>query len=412
MKVAVVTFGCRTNHSESDVIQKSLEETGVTIVNLKDNPDYCIVNTCSVTHKGDIDSRQMIGRAARAGAKVIVTGCYTQLNMKAAQSLPGVVGLVDIDRKYDIIRMIAGEDAEPRHHVSGRSRPYVKVQDGCNFNCSYCTVCIARGRSRSVPDTLVIERVAALSDSGYKEVVLTGINLGLYGKDLPQRETIAGLLRKLLSGTSIRRIRLSSLDISEVDDELIDVISDPRICRNLHIPLQSGSNKVLGLMRRRYRMEYISSRFRVITNRLGDIAIGTDLIVGFPGEGSSEFQDTVDLVRAWPFAYLHVFPYSPRPNTDSFVLAGVTSAHEVRRRADTLLQMGGEKKADYMSSQIGKVLEIIMEKGLHDGMNVGTSSNYLKISVPQGGHRPGSVAVVRVAGIRNGRLEGVVIKDP
>ncbi|MDA8083661.1 MAG: tRNA (N(6)-L-threonylcarbamoyladenosine(37)-C(2))-methylthiotransferase MtaB [Nitrospiraceae bacterium] len=412
MKVAVVTLGCRANHSESDVIQESLEEAGVTIVSLKDKPDYCIVNTCSVTHKGDIDSRQMIGRAARAGAKVIVTGCYTQLNRKAAESLPGVVSLVDIGRKYDIIRMIAGADAEPCHHVSGRSRPYVKVQDGCDFNCSYCTVCIARGRSRSLPDTLIIERVAALSDSGYKEVVLTGINLGLYGRDLPQRDSIAGLIRKLLSGTSIRRIRLSSLDICGIDDELIDVISDPRICRNLHIPLQSGSNKVLGLMRRRYRMELVSSRFRAITSRFSDIAIGTDLIVGFPGEGSSEFQDTVDLIRAWPFAYLHVFPYSPRPNTDAFVLAGAACSSEVRRRADTLLELGREKKADYMTSQIGKILEIIMEKGLRDGMSVGTSSNYLKISVPQGGHRPGSVAVVRVAGIRSGRLEGVVIKDP
>ncbi|MGC2064014.1 MAG: tRNA (N(6)-L-threonylcarbamoyladenosine(37)-C(2))-methylthiotransferase MtaB [Thermodesulfovibrionales bacterium] len=411
MKVSLITLGCRVNQSESDIIKESLDVSGITIVNLNDNPDYCIVNTCTVTQKSDYNSRQSIRKASRTGAKVIVTGCYSQLHEQEVAGLPGVFKLIDIKDKHDIIGLITHTESKVSFAASSRSRPFLKIQDGCNFNCSYCTVPIARGTSRSVSADLLVERVRAITGKGFSEIVLTGIHLGTYGKDLPAQESLTGLIKKLLSETTIHRIRLSSLEINEIDDELLELMKDRRICRNLHIPLQSASDKILKLMRRGYNSGYFRNRIEKIAGRIGDIGLGTDIIVGFPGESDCDFDDTRRTIENLPFTYLHVFPYSPRPNTDAAKMTGRPAGNKVRERTGMLRWLGNEKKRQYMKDHIGKNLEIIIEEGLSHGSAVGTSSNYLKISVPAHDQCRGSVEIAQPTGIKNGMLEALLIKD-
>ncbi|MBA4374392.1 MAG: tRNA (N(6)-L-threonylcarbamoyladenosine(37)-C(2))-methylthiotransferase MtaB [Thermodesulfovibrio sp.] len=413
MKVAFVTLGCRANQSESDIIKESLELSGVTTVTLNDSPDFCIVNTCTVTRKSDYTSRQLIRKAAKQGAKVIVTGCYSQLNEQEVAGLPGVVKIVDIKNKYDIVGLIThNTDSKLVFATSSRSRPFLKIQDGCNFSCSYCTVPLARGKSRSEPLELLIERAAAIVEKGFSEIVLTGIHLGTYGKDLPDQASISGLLRTLLLQTSIHRIRLSSLEVNEINDELLEVVEDKRLCENLHIPLQSGSDAVLRLMRRGYNAGQFRKKIEAVAERLGRIGLGTDIIVGFPGESDRDFEETYQMLEDLPFTYMHVFPYSPRLNTDAAQMTGLPTFQKVQERIDRLKWLENAKKTTFMKEQIGKSLEIIMEEGEVHGMVVGTSSNYLKVAVPLYEQHRGSVEIAHLVGIRNNMLEGHLVKVP
>ncbi len=411
MKVSILTLGCRVNQSESSVIEESLKDNGVTIVDLNDNPDYCIVNTCTVTRKSDYNSRQIIRKAARKGAKVIVTGCYSQLHEQEVTALPAVFRRIDINNKFDIISLLTEVETKTSFSVSGRARPYLKVQDGCNFSCSYCTVPLARGKSRSVPEDLLVERVNSIVKKGFSEIVLTGVHLGTYGQDFPSPISIAGLVKTLLSQTSIHRIRLSSLEINEISDELLELLKEQRLCRNLHIPLQSGSEKILRLMRRGYTPSYFMKKIEAIAAKLGEIGLGTDVIVGFPGEGPDEFKDTRALIETLPFTYLHVFPYSPRPNTDALVMPSRPQGSVVRKRTELLRELGNEKKTMYMMKYIGSNLEIIIDEGSCGDSVFGTSSNYLKISVPAYPHQRGSIEIAQPLGIRKDHLEGVLVKD-
>jgi len=410
MKVAVITLGCRVNQAESDVIEGTLKDKGVTIVGLGDKPEFCIVNTCAVTGKSDYNSRQVIRRAARNGAKVIVTGCYSQLNTKEAGELPGVIKIIDISRKTDIIGLLSDSAENISYNSSVKSRPFLKVQDGCNFNCSYCAVPLARGSSRSIPADLLTDRVKSMVARGFKEIVLTGVHLGTYGHDLPESSGITGLLKELLLKTGIHRIRLSSLEIGEISDELLELLKDPRICRHLHLPLQSGSDRILGLMRRRYRSAFFEQRLELISARLGDIGLGTDIIVGFPGEGREEFLETLSMLQRLPLTYMHIFPYSPRPGTDAASMSGRPRGAEVRERTERLHILGREKKLSYMKKQIGIEQEIIFEDGLTDGKVSGTSSNYVKIQVAGECRSRGSLGIVRPTHIDNDVLAGDVIK--
>jgi threonylcarbamoyladenosine tRNA methylthiotransferase MtaB len=411
MKVSILTLGCRVNQSESSVIEESLKQNGVNIVDLNDNPDYCIVNTCTVTRKSDYNSRQIIRKAARKGAKVIVTGCYSQLHVQEVAALPAVFRRIDINNKFDIIALITEEQTKPSFGVTGRARPYLKVQDGCNFSCSYCTVPLARGKSRSVPVNLLVERANSIVEKGFSEIVLTGVHLGTYGQDLPSSVSIAGLVKTLLSQTSIHRIRLSSLEINEVSDELLELLKEKRLCRNLHVPLQSGSDKILRLMRRGYTPSYFMKKIEAIASKLGDIGLGTDVIVGFPGEGADEFNETRALIDTLPFTYLHVFPYSPRPDTDASVMPGRPQNSVVRERTELLRELGNAKKTMYMTKHIGRNLEIIIDEGACGDSVFGTSSNYLKISVPAYPHQRGSIDIAQPLGLKKDHLEGVLVKD-
>lgn len=409
MKVSFLTLGCRVNQSESSIIEGTLKENGVMIVSLKEQPDFCIVNTCAVTSKGDYNSRQLIRRAARSGAKVIVTGCYAHLRSEDVKSMPGVLEVVDNSRKLDIVKMVAARDVDLSYGIHSRSRPYLKIQDGCNFRCSYCTVPLARGKSRSVAEDEVIKRIDIIESSGYKEIVLTGIHLGTYGKDFPIKSDIKRLLRRILLETRIKRIRLSSLEINEVDDELTEVLCEDRMCKHLHLPLQSGSDRILKLMRRGYDASYFRRKVEVVAKRINNISLGSDVIVGFPGEHADDFEETVDVLQSLPLSYIHVFPFSARSGTDASKMKGSVNNATVKERLKRLGVINLQKRRAYRERQIGLPIDIILEDTLADGTYIGTSGNYLKVRASVSAHGKGSIVYVRPVRLSEGLLDADVI---
>lgn len=407
MKVSLLTLGCRVNQSETAVLEGTLRKSGVDVVTLEEKPDYCIVNTCTVTAKSDYNSRQLIRRAARTGAGVIVTGCYAQMRPGAVKQIDGVLHVIENCRKHEIPRLITGNEVEPDYSFQTRSRPHLKIQDGCNFSCSYCLVPLARGKSRSISPDEVVARAARIESAGYKELVLTGIHLGTYGHDLPSRMTLSRMIRMLLDETGIHRIRLSSLEINELDAELLELLTEPRLCKHLHLPLQSGSPKVLSAMRRSYQPSDYLKKCEAISKRAENISIGTDIIIGFPAEDDHDFDDTYNLVKSLPLSYLHVFPFSPRPGTDAYIMAPRTSVK--RDRLERMRLLDREKRLSYMTSQFGRTLEIIVEEHISEKHIAGTSSNYLKITAHSVEHSPGSLVNIRPEAVERGSLWGIVI---
>jgi len=409
MKVSVLTLGCRVNQSESSVIEGTLKENGVTIVDLKEKPDICVVNTCTVTAKSDYNSRQLIRKAANAGAKVIVTGCYSHLKNDEVRSIPGVVELVDNTRKYEIVNIITGKENDLVFSYFSRSRPHLKVQDGCNFRCSYCSVPLARGKSKSVPLAEILKRVKTIETAGYNEVVLTGVHLGSYGKDLGGKLSLKLLLKFILKSSSIRRIRLSSLEINEVDDELIELLQDIRLCSHIHLPLQSGSDKILQLMKRQYTLSEFSAKTHMILSKVANISIGSDIIVGFPGEGDEEFMNTYNFLNSFPFSYLHIFPFSARPATEAGKMMNRVQNKTIKNRLNILIDLNREKKRSYLQKQLHSVLDVVIEEKNKDGYALGTSGNYIKVSMPFGNAMKGSIVFARALRASDNILDGVII---
>lgn len=412
MKVSVLTLGCKVNQSESTIIEGNLKRFGCSIVNLSEHPDYCIVNTCTVTAKSDYQSRQLIRRAAKAGAKVIVTGCYSQLMPDYIKNIKGVVNIIDNKNKLSIINMLTNNIASITFSYSSRSRPYLKVQDGCNFSCTYCIIPMARGRSSSLNVSEVLRQASEFEAAGYNEIVLTGIHLGYYGYDLKPKSKLSELLKTILKKTKICRIRLSSIEIKEVDNELIELLQEQRVCKHIHLPLQSGDNTILRLMNRMYTSKGYISTVENILKKVPDIAIGTDVIVGFPGEGDKEFLNTKKLLDSIPIAYMHIFPFSSRSNTLASKM-GMQNAPSVKReRFSELKALNIKKKMAYMSLQMNKTLDIIIEEHLTDNTSIGTSSNYLKVKMPSNRYPKGDCVYVRVSGIEENIVKGDLIEKP
>lgn len=412
MKFSVYTLGCKVNQSESDIIETSLKRAGWSFTDLSQNPDYSIINTCAVTAKSDYQSRQLIRRSLRAGSKVIVTGCYSQLYPEEVISIDEKIKIVENRDKLKIVNMLMkNEDILITNTSNKRSRPYLKVQDGCNFFCSYCVVPFARGRSKSISISEVIKRAEEIEDTGYNEIVLTGIHLGSYGNDLYPKTNLSKLIKKLLKHTKVPRIRLSSLEISEIDDELIEVIEDDRICKHLHLPLQSGDDYILKLMKRNYSTRDYRITIENINKKIPDIAIGTDIIVGFPGEGQREFLNTKKFIESLPITYIHIFPFSNRPHTLASKMPGHISNSLKKLRISELKVLNNEKKIAFMKSQIGKDLDIIIEENNNSKIVMGTSTNYLKIRAILDKHTLGSLVRVRVSRIEDNILVGIPINN-
>jgi threonylcarbamoyladenosine tRNA methylthiotransferase MtaB len=409
MNVSILTLGCKVNQAESAFIEGNLRNLGFSIVALSENPDYCIINTCSVTAKSDYQSRQLIRRAVKVGAKVIVTGCYAQLNSDEIRKIEGISSIVLNDKKYSIINTLSNTISSNTIYLSSRSRPFVKVQDGCNFACSYCLVPKARGKSRSVKASEIIEQVLSYESNGYHEIVLTGIHLGSYGHDLNPHIKLSDLIKTLLIETKISRIRISSVELNEIDEEIIELLQENRICKHLHIPLQSGDDTILKRMNRMYSsLDYsrVISRFAA---KVSDIALGTDIIVGFPGEGTQEFLNTKRLIETLPFTYLHIFPFSPRKNTLAFQMPDHISPAVKKERSRELNTLNINKKNAYISSQLGKILDIIIEGPINDSLSAGTSGNYLKVVVPLCNNPKNSLVPVRLTGVEKDSLKGLPI---
>jgi threonylcarbamoyladenosine tRNA methylthiotransferase MtaB len=421
MKVAIQTLGCKVNQSESSSIEGTLINRGCEIVKHSDNPDIFIVNTCSVTAKSDYQSRQIIRRAVKTGARVVATGCYAQLRPEELTRIKGldlIIGNSNKDHLYDYLSDLTVNTDSPLVNIkqpvsnllfqpyhSSRARAFLKIQDGCNFSCTYCTVPRARGMSRSLLPDDVMKSVDRIVEDGYREIVLTGIHIGAYGLDLNPACSLLSLVKKITSMHSSIRVRISSIEPQEIDVEFLHLMQSGSVCSHLHIPLQSGSEKILKMMGRRYSVRSYEQLINSIVEIYPHISLGTDIIVGFPGEGVKEFNETVSIIKQLPFTYLHVFPYSPRPDTEAAVFDHQIRDEVKKSRVDSLIEIGKKRKSDYIARQTGKILDVIVEqKHRSTGFYKTISDNYLPVFVSSSELRPRDRIKVRVTTLTDGRL--------
>ncbi len=403
-KIAVTTLGCKVNQYESAGIIEKLARRGFINVPFSDSADIYIINTCTVTARTDYQSRQLIRKAYRNNpeAPIIVTGCYAQRAPGDLSGLPGVAAVVGNAEKEnipDIIQnMVKGEQQIlvgaigqvknisdfsvtrfPEH-----TRAFLRIQDGCNSFCSYCIIPYSRGRSRSLPEKNALDQIEMLGKAGHREIVLSGIHLGVYGEDLSPPASLLTLLKKIEGNKTVERLRLSSIEPTEITDEMILHIRNSKIiCPHLHIPFQSGDDKILSLMKRDYNTKLFRDLIEKLLNVMPDIALGIDVMVGFPGEGEKEFANTVAFIKEIPVAYLHVFPYSNRPGTRSPDLPGEVAEGVKKERAKILRMLGERKRAAFSERFIGKRLSVLIEskKDRDTGLQKGFSENYIPVLI-------------------------------
>jgi len=413
MKVSIQTLGCKVNQSESSSIEGTLRNNDYEIVKPSDNPDVCIINTCSVTAKSDHQSRQLVRKAVKSGARVIATGCYAQLKPKELLKIDGlslVIGNSDKDNimkhlnslpeSSDDSSALINPPASPLKrstYYSTRTRAFLKIQDGCNFSCTYCTVPLARGKSRSMQEDDVIASVENLVQDGYNEIVLTGIHIGSYGFDLQPKSSFPKILKQIIRQYPKTRFRISSIEPQEFNEELIELLNEENVCSHLHIPLQSGSDNTLRAMNRGYSSDYYKQLINRIFTAYPEISIGTDVIVGYPGESEKDFDDTVKFLSNLPLTYFHVFPYSRRPNTRAALIDDALPDDIKKARVKVLIDISNEKKRLYLSKHLGKSLNVIVEnKLINRTYYKAISDNYLRILIHSDNLIPGQLLRVRV----------------
>lgn len=420
--VAFHTLGCKVNHYETEAIWQLFLEEGYERVEFDKNSDVYVINTCTVTNTGDKKSRQVIRRAIRKNpdAVICVTGCYAQTSPAEIMAIPGVdivVGTQDRTKLLSLIEQFR-EERQPINAVrnimknrvyeeldvpsfTDRTRASLKIQEGCNNFCTFCIIPWARGLMRSRDPEEVINQAQQLVDAGYLEIVLTGIHTGGYGEDLKDYN-LARLLRDLEQKvTGLKRLRISSIEASQLTDEVIDVLRNSNIVvRHLHIPIQSGSNTVLKRMRRKYTMEFFSERLARLNEALPDLAITSDVIVGFPGETEEEFMETYNFIRDHKFSELHVFPYSKRTGTPAARMEDQVDESVKNERVHRLITLNDQLAKDYAARFEGEVLEVIPEEryklGDDENLYVGYTDNYLKVVLPADETMIGQIIKVKI----------------
>lgn len=408
MRFSILTLGCKVNQSESLAIERDLLERGHSLVELGSSPDICIVNTCTVTAKSDYQSRQLIRRALRANSAVYVTGCYSALQPLEIKGISDKIQIVPNERKDDFFLSRFGRAEGVVRQTAGRSRFFAKIQDGCDNSCTFCAVRLARGKSRSFDPGKIVASIQEAHRLGHSEVVLTGIHIGKYGHDLTPRTTLASLMREILTRTSIPRIRISSLEANEIGDDVVELLAEERICKHIHLPLQSGDNRILRRMGRRYTIQQFMNTLDRVLTLYQDISVGTDVIAGFPGEDYSAFEATMRLVSNAGFAYLHAFPFSRREDTPAAGFDGQIPATEIKSRVARLRAVSATLKRLYMGRFVGRYLDAIVEEVSPEGECILTTGNYLKMRMRSPGLREGSLVYCRVEGATDNILIGSV----
>jgi threonylcarbamoyladenosine tRNA methylthiotransferase MtaB len=457
-------FGCRATQADAAAIERQLLERGYMASEDANSADVVVVNTCTVTAAADLQARQSIRTIYRGNpaARVIVTGCYAQRAPDEIAALEGVSWVVGNSHKPEIPRligemgevsrqemprdlsaaadpgfvplsMIAGEvifpgrapariltgDIQEQRELlvapveggeAGHTRPVLKIQDGCNKRCSYCVIPQVRGRSRSLAARTVVEEIRKLCEGGAREVVLSGIDLGNYGRDLAPRTELGEMLRRILDETPVERLRVSSVEPMDVTEDLIAIFSaSKRIARHLHMPLQSGSDRILAAMHRWYRAEHYARRAELARERLPDAAIGADVIAGFPGETEADHQASLSLLERLPITYLHIFSFSARPGTPAAEMRNQVPEQTIARRARELRALGEMKKDAFRAAQTGSTMRVLMLNRRGEAASGpwtrALSSNYLDVRVS--GARPANQFLeMRIAGITDGHLTG------
>ncbi len=421
MKIFLDSIGCRLNQSEIEKIAAQFHHSGHQIVRQAGEADLVVVNTCSVTAAAASDSRQKIRQANRAGAAaIVVTGCWATLEPKDALALPGVGWVVPNDRKSRLVSLILGlpEDAydlEPllRERLPGaheRTRAFIKVQDGCDNHCTFCVTRLARGASRSAPLDQVLRDVNAALATGTREVVLSGVHLGAWGRDLPGGTGLSNLIRGIIERTPLERLRLSSLEPWDLEDGFFTLWENRRLCRHLHLPLQSGSAETLRRMVRKTTPPAFAALISNIRESIPEIAITTDIICGFPGETEAEFQESLDFVRRMDFAGGHVFNYSARPQTAAAGLPGRVPHEDRKRRSAEMRLALGDSAARFRHGFIGKELPVLWENHscrVGDRFRMeGLSDNYLRVTALTDDNRWNRINRVHIIREDDGELTG------
>lgn len=402
-KVAFYTLGCKLNYSETSTIGRMFEERGYQKVEFNQQPDIFIINTCSVTENADKKCKKIVKEANKINPNgyVAIIGCYAQLKPKEISEIEGVDAVLGAAEKFRLIDIIGDFVKEPKeqsakvynskieeaidYHTSyslnDRTRTFLKVQDGCDYPCSYCTIPLARGKSRSDTIQNVVKAAYEIADSGVKEIVLTGVNIGDFGLQNDERkETFFELVKALDNVEGIERFRISSIEPNLLTDEIIEFVANSkRFVPHFHIPLQSGSNKVLGLMRRRYKRELYVDRITKIKELMPDCCIGVDVIVGHPGETDEEFLATYQFLNDLDISYLHVFTYSERPNTLALNIKPVVPANKRSERSKMLHILSDKKRRFFYEQQLGKNFSVLFEEDVENGLMQGFTENYVRV---------------------------------
>lgn len=404
--VAFHTLGCKLNFSETSSISRLLEQDGFVKTDFDGTADVYVINTCSVTDNADKECRMLVRRIQRRapGSMVVITGCYAQLKPEEIASIEGVDLVLGAAEKFNIAEhlktLTKGDSAKicscdigevnsfhASYSLNDRTRTFLKVQDGCDYTCAFCTIPMARGKSRSDSVANVVKHAQDLAATGVKEIVLTGVNLGDFGKGFEggkkREETFFELAQELDKVEGISRYRISSIEPNLLTNEIIEFVANSRsFMPHFHIPLQSGSNEILGLMRRRYRRELYAEKVALIKQFMPHCAIGVDVIVGFPGESDAHFRETYDFLHELDVSYLHVFTYSERPNTAALDIKPVVPVHTRNERNKMLRNLSHKKQQFFNEQHLHQTRKVLFESLGKDGMMEGYTDNYIKVTTP------------------------------
>jgi threonylcarbamoyladenosine tRNA methylthiotransferase MtaB len=420
MRVAFSTFGCKINQYDSDQMRQAVAGEGNVIVPFEGDADIYIINTCSVTAKSDYQCRQAIRAAVRRSpaARVVVTGCYAETRPEEIRAIAGVAAVIGNREKSSILRYlpadegaVASPEANAAANFGGRTRRFLKIQDGCDSRCSYCIVPDARGASRSIPLQEVAAAFERFVGEGVPEIVLSGIHIGKYGSDLDPRQNLGALVGELVSRRRGARIRLSSIEPREVTAELVGFIGQGLLCRHLHIPLQSGDDEILRAMNRNYTAAFYRDLVASIARRVPGMALGADVMVGFPGEEERHFQNTLRLIEELPLSHLHVFSYSPRPGTPAANLPRQVNENIKKERNEMIRSIGLRKNIAFRKTMVGANVEVVLEGKMKDGGVVGLTDNYLKVTVAGAdADQKSSLLKVNVENVDDHGINGMIIR--
>lgn len=402
-KVAFYTLGCKLNFSETSSIGRLFQNAGYDPVSFNEKADVYVINTCSVTDHADKKCRKVVKEALKysPGAYITIVGCYAQLKPQEIAEIEGVDMVLGAAEKFNIIEHIDNLTKQPKaiiHNepieqtnlfvpafsIGDRTRTFLKVQDGCDYSCTFCTIPLARGASRSGKIADIVRQAEEIAASGIKEIVLTGVNIGDFGLQNGQREeSFLDLVRALDEVEGIKRFRISSIEPNLLSNEVIQfVATSKRFVPHFHMPLQSGSNKILAKMRRRYRRELYAERVATIKSLMPDCCIGVDVIVGFPGESREDFLETYQFLNDLPISYLHVFTYSERENTIAAQMEGSVPGSSRSERSKMLHILSEKKRRQFYEGQLGKQVDILFESDQKNGLMHGFSPNYVKVEAP------------------------------
>jgi threonylcarbamoyladenosine tRNA methylthiotransferase MtaB len=423
-KVAFYTLGCKLNYSETSTISRLFTQAGFEIVEFTDAPDVYVINTCSVTENADKKCRKIVREAMKysPGAYIVIAGCYAQLKPSEISEIPGVDLVLGAAEKFQILDYInnltkqqkalvynkpvkEAKEFIPSYSFGDRTRTFLKVQDGCDYSCSFCTIPLARGSSRSDSIENIMKQAEYIVSSGVKEIVLTGVNIGDFGILNGKKEyNFFDLIKSLDKVEGIERIRISSIEPNLLSKEVIEFVARSKcFVPHFHIPLQSGSNKILALMRRRYKRELYAERIANIKALIPNCCIGVDVITGFPGENHDDFLDTYNFLNNLEISYLHVFTYSERENTAAFEMQNPVPGYERADRSRMLHILSEKKRRNFYESQLGKDVEVLFEAENKDGNLYGFTRNYVKVKAR---YDPTLVNELKVARLINISKEG------